>query len=325
MQRTSFLVAMVLLLGCCLGLALLMSPKVSASAVFIRGNSIDGGIAIDGSIAIDRGIAIDGGIGNTSFCDVSRFKKCHTALSLDVAGHTKVGTGLPSDNATGASDASLQDPGCLQVGYADDKNVRILTDLHNIYTSPIEINKPDLCLLLVGGGSLLLVDQDVYNRINAGPKTPEARHVSAIVTELGNSLSALAICGLISTKDPETAYLGANAIAYSGIACLTLKTAFGRARPWTGEGPYSFAGPRISDHYNSMPSGHSATAFALATVLAKQYPEYKYVFYACASVIAVSRIYVHYHWPSDVLVGAALGVWSANQVMGSSRILEIRW
>jgi len=96
----------------------------------------------------------------------------HTALSLDVVRHTEVDTELPSDNATGVFDASLQDSGCLQVGYADDKNVRILTDLHNIYTSPIKINKPDLCLLLVGGGSLLLVDQDVYNRINAGPKTP---------------------------------------------------------------------------------------------------------------------------------------------------------
>ena len=114
-------------------------------------------------------------------------------------------------------------------------------------------------------------------------------------------------------------------MAYSGIACLTLKAAFGRARPWLGEGPYAFAGPSIDDDYNSMPSGHSATAFALATVLAEQYPEYKYVFYACASLIAVSRVYVHAHWPSDVLAGAAIGVWSANQVMRNSRILEIRW
>jgi membrane-associated phospholipid phosphatase len=213
----------------------------------------------------------------------------------------------------------------LQVGYVRDKRVGIVTDLHNIYTSPIQVRGSDLCLLMIGTGTMLLVDQDVYDRINAGPRSPEARRLSAVATELGNSLSALAICRLISVKDRDTAYLGANAVAYSGIACLTLKAAFGRARPWQREGPYAFAGPSINEDYNSMPSGHSATAFALATVLAKQYPEYKYVFYACASLIAVSRVYVHAHWPSDVLVGAALGVWSANQVMGRSRILEICW
>ncbi len=212
-------------------------------------------------------------------------------------------------------------------GYREPERdcVGIVTDLHNIYTSPIQVKESDLCLVIMGTGTMLLVDQDVYDRINAGPRSPEAGRISAVVTELGNSLSALAICGLISIKDPDTAYLGANAVAYSGIACLTLKAAFGRARPWTDEGPYSFTGPRISDDYNSMPSGHSATAFALATVLAKQYPEHKYVFYACASLVAISRVYVHAHWPSDVLAGAALGVWSANHVMKSSRILEIRW
>jgi len=295
MQRSSFSAVMVLLLGCCLGLALLVSPKISAEAVFVRDP------------------------------DVSLLWKCHTGLSLDVVRLSEAGTGSRSGNAISTCDIATKDLEGLQVGYADDKNVRILIDLHNIYTTPIEINKCDLCLLLVSGGSLLLVDQDVYNRINAGPRIPEARHVSSIVTELGNSLSALAICGLISTKDPETAYLGANAVVYSGIACLTLKAAFGRARPWMGEGPYSFDGPRISDDYNSMPSGHSAASFALATVLAKQYPEYKQVIYAFASVIALSRVYVHAHWPSDVLVGAALGVWSANHVMASSRILEVRW
>lgn len=234
-------------------------------------------------------------------------------------------TELPSGNTAGVFDAAIKDLEVLKIGYADDKKVQILADLHSIYTSPIEVDRNDLCLLIVSGGALLLVDQDVYNRINSGSRTPEARDISAVVTELGNGLSALAICGLISSKDPETAYLGANAVAYSGIACLTLKVAFGRARPWMGEGPYAFKGLQINDSNNSMPSGHSATAFALATVLARQYPEYKRLFYACASLIALSRVYVHAHWPSDVLVGAALGVWSANQVMGNSRILEISW
>ncbi len=305
MQRAFFWVPMVLLLGCCLGLVLLVSPQVSAGAVFV-GDRLEG-------------------IGSTFHCGISGLQKSHTVLSLDVAEICEADAELPSGNSTSVCDASTKDLEGLQIGYIDDKRVQILADVHNIYTSPVEVNRNDLCLLMVSGGALLLIDQDVYDSINAGPRTPEAGHISTFITELGNSLSALTICGLISRKDPETAYLGANAVAYSGIACLTLKAAFGRARPWLGEGPYAFNGLQISDRYNSMPSGHSATAFALATVLARQYPEYKRIFYACASLIALSRVYVHAHWPSDVLVGAALGVWSANQVMGSSRILEIRW
>ncbi len=307
MQRTSFWVTMVLLLGCCLGLVLLVSSQAIAGAVFVRDEFSNGGI------------------GSTFCCGVSGVQKGYTALSLDVAEISEARTELPSVSVTGVSDATIEGLEGLEVGYVDDTRVQILTDLHDIYTCPIQVNENDLYLLMVSGGALLLIDQDVYDRINAGPRTPESGHISTFITELGNSLSALTICGLISRKDPETAYLGANAVAYSGIACLTLKAAFGRARPWLGEGPYAFNGLQISDRYNSMPSGHSATAFALATVLARQYPEYKRIFYACASLIALSRVYVHAHWPSDVLVGAALGVWSANQVMGSSRILEIRW
>jgi membrane-associated phospholipid phosphatase len=290
MQRASFSAVTVLFLGCCLGFLLFMSPRVSAGAV-LAGYELGEGAVF------------------------AEFHEVDTRLPLSTG------------NAMCAAEPEAEDMESLhlQVGYVRDKRVGIVTDLHNIYTSPIQVRGSDLCLLMIGTGTMLLVDQDVYDRINAGPRSPEARRLSAVVTELGNSLSALAICGLISVKDRDTAYLGANAVAYSGIACLTLKAAFGRARPWQREGPYAFAGPSINEDYNSMPSGHSATAFALATVLAKQYPEYKYVFYACASLIAVSRVYVHAHWPSDVLVGAALGVWSANQVMGRSRILEICW
>jgi membrane-associated phospholipid phosphatase len=213
----------------------------------------------------------------------------------------------------------------LQLNCEGSKDPGIFRDLLAIYKSPIEFNKKDLCFLLIIGGSLFLVDQGIYNSINGGPKTPEDWGTGKFISSFGDGLPALGICGLISIKDPRTGYLAVNAVAYSGLACYTLKLALGRARPWTGEGPYAFHGVGINDSYNSMPSGHSAVAFALATVLAKQYPEHKYIFYTCACIIGLSRIYVHSHWPSDVFIGAAIGIWSANQVMASSRIFEIKW
>ena len=309
MQRAPFYVVAVLLLWCCLGLLLLMSPPVFAGPI-PAGHELSDGFVFAVSYCGD--IEPEGGR-IEPFPDNSEFYQAHTGRQIGAA----IGTAEPETEGM----ESLH----LKIGYVRDKRGNVLTDLHDIYTSPIQVRGSDLCLLMMGTGTMLLVDQDVYDRINAGPRPPEARRLSAVVTELGNSLSALAICGLISTRDRETAYLAANAVAYSGIACLTLKAAFGRARPWQGEGPHSFAGPRINDAYSSMPSGHTATALALATVLANRYPKYKHLFYACASVIALSRVYVNAHWPSDVLAGAAVGVWSANHVMRNSSILEIRW
>jgi undecaprenyl-diphosphatase len=61
-------------------------------------------------------------------------------------------------------------------------------------------------------------------------------------------------------------------------------------------------------HSGAFPSGHSATAFACATVLAWAAPRLAVPAFLLAAAIAWSRVYVGVHWPLDVLGGAALGV-----------------
>ena len=93
--------------------------------------------------------------------------------------------------------------------------------------------------------------------------------------------------------------LAANGLAYG------LKQAFGRARPST-----VFAEPRPlvhAPHDGSFPSGHAATSFACATVLALALPRYSLLFFLLAAAIAWSRVYVGVHYPLDVLGGAVLG------------------
>jgi undecaprenyl-diphosphatase len=58
----------------------------------------------------------------------------------------------------------------------------------------------------------------------------------------------------------------------------------------------------------SMPSGHAATSFAAAVILTYLWPRSAPFFFLLATAIAVSRVYVGVHYPSDVLAGAALGV-----------------
>ena len=59
---------------------------------------------------------------------------------------------------------------------------------------------------------------------------------------------------------------------------------------------------------HSLPSGHSTTAFAAATILGAYFPRFRLPFYALAALIAWSRVVVGVHYPLDVIAGALLGV-----------------
>lgn len=63
--------------------------------------------------------------------------------------------------------------------------------------------------------------------------------------------------------------------------------------------------------HGSMPSGHTATTFALATVLAWHFPLWTLPLLIVSALIGYSRVYVGVHFLSDVLVAAVIGVVSA--------------
>lgn len=57
----------------------------------------------------------------------------------------------------------------------------------------------------------------------------------------------------------------------------------------------------------SFPSGHTSSAFACAFMLGYFFKKYKWYFYALASLIGFSRVYLLVHYPSDVICGVILG------------------
>jgi len=70
---------------------------------------------------------------------------------------------------------------------------------------------------------------------------------------------------------------------------------------------------------NSFPSGHSATAAGLAAALVWKYPRGTWLFLLLAASAAAQRIATSAHYPSDVFMGAALGLACAAAMLGPSR------
>lgn len=129
-----------------------------------------------------------------------------------------------------------------------------------------------------------------------------------------SAMGALYGCGLIWHNDRAklTALKGVEAFVLAGITSQIIKHLTHRHRPNQDEPPNPglWEGPFQGFAYTSFPSGHSATAFAIATVVATSYWHTVWVPVVCytlATGAALSRIYDNQHWASDVLVGSVIG------------------
>lgn len=60
----------------------------------------------------------------------------------------------------------------------------------------------------------------------------------------------------------------------------------------------------------SFPSGHTAFFFALSAVIFLYNKKAGTLFFIASFLIAISRVFVGIHWPSDILAGAVIGIFS---------------
>jgi undecaprenyl-diphosphatase len=106
------------------------------------------------------------------------------------------------------------------------------------------------------------------------------------------------------------------AIAVPSLFVGIVKRLIGRARPFVGGSAdaFLFAPFGWKVEYASLPSGHSTTAFAVAVAIGTLWPRTRIVMWAYALVIALSRVVLTAHHPSDVLAGAAVGAVGALMV-----------
>jgi undecaprenyl-diphosphatase len=108
------------------------------------------------------------------------------------------------------------------------------------------------------------------------------------------------------------------AIGVPGLFVAIIKRVIGRARPlhFDGVGSLDFAPFAWRADYASLPSGHATTACAAAVALGALFPQARTILWIFAGAIALSRVVVGAHYPSDVLAGAAVGSLGALLVRG---------
>lgn len=99
------------------------------------------------------------------------------------------------------------------------------------------------------------------------------------------------------------------AVGASGLLSDLLKVLFGRVRPKLlfAAGQYGFGWFGTQADHWSFPSGHSATAAALATALWCLWPRGVALYIGFAATVALSRVVTGAHYPSDVMMGAFIG------------------
>jgi membrane-associated phospholipid phosphatase len=111
----------------------------------------------------------------------------------------------------------------------------------------------------------------------------------------------------------------AKAALATMVAVIVVKRGLGRERPLCECGPVAFDPMGAG---RSLPSGHTAVAFAVATSLADQSRSRwaKAGLYAGASLVGWSRLNDNRHWLSDVVAGAIVGTVSARVAGGRWRL-----
>jgi membrane-associated phospholipid phosphatase len=181
-----------------------------------------------------------------------------------------------------------------------------------------------IVLMILGADAVIAADVAAFKFINAH-HTAFLDVGLLLLTYLGNGwivypvFVAFLLWKIPKKKRREILAVAAVALSLSGLFNSAVKIAVNRPRPSVhfvspggdgevGKGPpfrVHEVGPKFSNQ--SFPSGHSHTAFALATLLALIFGMRSWPAFLVATAIAYSRIYLGDHFPLDTLAGALIG------------------
>lgn len=204
-------------------------------------------------------------------------------------------------------------------------------DVKDVLVSPLYWKKNDFLKLsaVLGTGLFLgLADENIRTWVQER-RTPGSNDFFGFVTNLGDGgylcgfMVGLFAAGEVAGNDGlrKTALLSFESFLVSSVFTTVLKFIPGRARPYAGEGSHSFHPFSSRSAYTALPSGHSSAVWSVATVIADRTDSVlvDVACYGLATLTSLSRIHEDKHWASDVLIGSAIGYFTAKKICALNR------
>jgi len=202
----------------------------------------------------------------------------------------------------------------------------IFSDIAYTATSPSRWDKSDWIMagsVAVGTGFFVGLDEEIRD-VFEDNRSSTTDDFANLFEPFGNglvtipALAAFYVFGYYDENDKakRTALIATESFLITGLYTTILKVSMGRHRPSAGASSTNFDG--FTTDQKSFPSGHTSTAFAIATVIANKYEETPYIkpiSYGIASLTGLSRINDEKHWASDVFFGAALGYFTSKTIL----------
>lgn len=170
-------------------------------------------------------------------------------------------------------------------------------------------------------GSLLLspaeLDRFGYELIRHSLRSEPLDYLMAGVEAVSDpkpialSLVGLGLFG--PAREQKTARLGMLAVGSGWITSLLIKTLVARPRPENQDLP---------PHRSSFPSSHATTITALAVVYGAEHPPLRLPLAGVVGLVGLSRVYLGYHYPLDVLAGICIGYGLGRLALGLKHDLK---
>jgi len=183
-------------------------------------------------------------------------------------------------------------------------------DQAEIYSAPFHrSNLKWDAIFLAGTGVLIATDRHASRALPSNHVDLSRNISTAGLYGTSAVASTLWLSGLATHNEhtQETGALSAEALANAVPVYVGLQLLTGRERPIEGSGNGRFW--RNNALNSSFPSGHALFTWSMASVIAHEYPRpwVKWLVYGTAAAVSVTRFTGREHFPSDVVVGSAVG------------------
>jgi hypothetical protein len=218
---------------------------------------------------------------------------------------------LDADNPApdGAPDASASNG--QDQGFVKRSIRRIGQDQKNLFKGPFEAHnlKWDV-VILAGTGAFLAADRHIENNV---PHSHFTVYQAISDTSLGGLAASLAGVYLYGAKTEhrharETGELELETLINTFLIYAPMQLIAGRQRPDEGNNHGDFFKHHALN--TSFPGGHAMFTWAMASVLADEYPKpwARALSYGAAFTVTFSRFMARDHWSSDMFLGMGLGI-----------------